>query len=209
MALTDNPRSVSLLAILLAAIIGYIGWSGDVLNLVGMNGLKTRAERVSALQDTSGTVEASIDSAKRELARGSVEDIRKRVEEYRSTLTVLRQFVPEQNEVPNLLDDISTRAKIRGVNLSGVVPQPIQPGPNPFDTHSYEMSVVGRYDQIGQFLSDIAGLRRIIVPVDVGLASAEATKARALGDTTRAMLEAKFKVRTYVKSNGSTGEATQ
>lgn len=209
MALTDNPRSVSLLAVLLAAIVGYIGWSGDVLTLVGMDGLKTRSERVAALKDTLTTVEAAIDSAKRELARGSVEDIRKRVEEYRSTLTVLRQFVPEQNEVPNLLDDISTRAKIRGVNLSGVVPQPIQPGPNPFDTHSYEMSVVGRYDQIGQFLSDIAGLRRIIVPVDVGLASAEATKARALGDTTRAMLEAKFKVRTYVKSNGSISEATQ
>jgi Tfp pilus assembly protein PilO len=70
------------------------------------------------------------------------------------------------------------------------------------------MSVVGRYEQIGQFLSDIAGLRRIIVPVEVGLASAEATKARALGDTTRAMLEAKFKVRTFVKSSSS-GEATQ
>jgi len=179
-----------------------------VLNLVGMDGLKGRAARVSARQDTLTTVEASIDSAKRELARGSVEDIRKRVEEYRSTLTVLRQFVPEQNEVPNLLDDISTRAKIRGVNLSGVVPQPIQPGPSPFDTHSYEMSVVGRYDQIGQFLSDIAGLRRIIVPEAVGLASAEATKARALGDTTRAMLEAKFKVRTFVKSPAA-GEATQ
>jgi Tfp pilus assembly protein PilO len=208
MALTDNPRSISLLAVVLAAIVGYIGWSGDVLNLVGMDGLKGRAERAAAVRDTLATVEASIDSAKRELARGSVEDIRKRVEEYRSTLTVLRQFVPEQNEVPNLLDDISTRAKIRGVNLSGVVPQPIQPGPNPFDTHSYEMSVVGRYDQIGQFLSDIAGLRRIIVPVEVGLASAEATKARALGDTTRAMLEAKFKVRTFVKSSSS-GEATQ
>lgn len=208
MALTDNPRSISLLAVLLAAVVGYIGWSGDALNLVGLDGLKGRADRAAAVRDTLATVEASIDSAKRELARGSVEDIRKRVEEYRTTLTVLRQFVPEQNEVPNLLDDISTRAKIRGVNLSGVVPQPIQPGPNPFDTHSYEMSVVGRYDQIGQFLSDIAGLRRIIVPVDVGLASAEATKARALGDTTRAMLEAKFKVRTFVKSSSS-GEATQ
>jgi hypothetical protein len=38
------------------------------------------------------------------------------------------------------------------------------------------------------------------------MAAAEAAKARALGDTTRAMLEAKFKVRTFVKS---TGEAAQ
>lgn len=202
MALTDNPRSVSLLAILLAALVGYIAWSGDVLSMIGVPGLKDRSARVAAVQDTLTAVQDSIDVAKRELARGSVEEIRQRVEEYRSTLGVLRQFVPERNEVPNLLDDISTRAKVRGVNLSAVVPQPVQPGPTPFDTHAYDMSVVGRYDQIGRFLSDIAGLRRIIVPEDVALAAADAAKARALGDTTRAMLEARFRVRTFVKSTG-------
>jgi Tfp pilus assembly protein PilO len=207
MALSDNPRSASILAILLAVLAGYVAWSGDGLSLLNMKGLRARSERVSALQDTITAVQASIDSAKRELALGSVEDVRKRVEEYRGTLAVLRQFVPERNEVPNLLDDISTRAKIRGVNLSNVVPQVVQPGPNPFNTHSYEMSVVGRYDQIGRFLTDIAGLRRIIVPIDVMMASAEATKARALGDTTKAMLEAKFKVRTFVKSTSEAGDA--
>ncbi len=200
MALTDNPRSASLLAILLAGLLGYVGWSGDGLSLLNVSGLRERSARVTALQDTLAVVQASTDSAKRELARGSADDVRKRVEEYRVTLDLLRQFVPEKNEVPNLLDDIITRAKVRGVNLSGVVPQPVQPGPAPFDTHLYEMSVVGRYDQIGRFLTDIAALRRIIVPVDVGMAAAEAAKARALGDTTRAMLEAKFKVRTFVKS---------
>ena len=39
-----------------------------------------------------------------------------------------------------------------------------------------------------------------IVPLEVIMASADPTKARALGDTTKAMLEAKFKVRTFVKS---------
>lgn len=206
MALMDNPRSVSAVAILLAALVGYVGYSGDVLSFVGVSGVKGRTERVSALQDTVKTLQASIDSAKRELARGSIEDVRKRVDEYRGTLSVLRQFVPERNEVPNLLDDISSRAKIRGVNLAAVVPQPVQPGPAPFDTYSYEMSVIGRYDQIGGFLADVAGLRRIIVPVQVKMAAADPSKAKALGDTTRAMLEAKFKVRTFVKSAGAADE---
>jgi Tfp pilus assembly protein PilO len=182
--------------------VGYIGYSGDGLSLVGVPGVRQRAEQVTALQDTATTLQAAIDSAKRELAKGSVEDIRKRVEEYGTTLAVLRQFVPEQNEVPNLLDDISSRAKVRGVNLAAVVPQPVQPGPVPFDTYAYEMSVIGRYDAIGRFLADVAGLRRIIAPSDVRLVAADLTKAKALGDTTKAMLEAKFKVRTYVKSTG-------
>ncbi|HSR15838.1 MAG TPA: type 4a pilus biogenesis protein PilO [Gemmatimonadales bacterium] len=206
MALMDNPRSATFLAILLAALVGYIGYTGDVLEFAGSPGVKDREERVAVLTDSVAALEASVDSAKRELARGSVEDIRKRVEEYLGTLAVLRQFVPEQNEVPNLLDDISSRAKIRGVNLAAVVPQPVQPGPVPFDTYSYEMSVIGRYDEIGRFLGDIAGLRRIIAPFEVRLVAADLTKAKALGDTTRAMLEAKFKVRTYVKSAGGADE---
>jgi Tfp pilus assembly protein PilO len=202
----DNPRSAPALAILFAVLIGYIGYSGDGLSLIGVSGVKGRAAQVAALQDTARALQVSIDSAKRELARGSIEDLRARVGEYRTTLNVLRQFVPEQNEVPNLLDDISSRAKVRGVNLAAVVPQAVQPGPAPFDTYSYEMSVIGRYDQIGGFLADVAGLRRIIVPIEVKMASAELSKAKALGDTTSAMLEAKFKVRTFVKSAGAPDE---
>lgn len=202
MALLDNPRSASLLAIMLAAVVGYIGYTGDVLELAGISGVQGRAARVAALEDTLSTIEASIDSAKQDLARGSVEDVRRRVDQYRTVLAVLREFVPDQNEVPDLLDDISTRAKVRGVNLAAVVPQPVEDGPHPFDTYAYEMSVIGRYDQIGVFLSDVAGLRRIIVPTEVRLTAADAAKAKALGDTTKAMLEAKFKVRTYVKSAG-------
>ena len=208
MALTDNPRSVSILAILFAAVIGYIGWSGDVLNFVGVNGLKTRTERVSALQDTLKTVEASIDSAKRELARGSVEDLRRRLETYRGSLALLRRLVPERNEVPNLLDDISSRSRIRGVTLATVVPLPVEPGPVPFDTYKYNMSVIGRYDQIGQFLADVASLQRIIVPYDLTLDQANANAAKALGDTSGSLLEAKFQVRTYVKSPSPEGQAS-
>jgi Tfp pilus assembly protein PilO len=204
MALLDNPRSTSILAILFAGLVGYVLYTGDAIRMIGLPGLKERSARVEALQDTIRTLEASIDSAKQELARGTVEDIRRRVEQYKATLGVLREFVPEQNEVPNLLDDISSRAKIRGVNLASVVPQPVVEGPAPFDTHEYEMAVIGRYDQIGIFLSDVAGLRRIIVPTQLTLGAADASRARALGDSSAAMLEARFKVRTYVKGTGGT-----
>ena len=73
------------------------------------------------------------------------------------------------------------------------------PGPAPFDTWSYQFTVVGHYHQVGEFLTDIASLRRIMVPTDVRLAAASQAQGRAFGDTT-AMLEARFTVRTYVKS---------
>jgi type IV pilus assembly protein PilO len=193
---------------LLAGITGYIAYTGAVIETVGLSGLAQREVQVAAVKDTIAQLQAATDSAKRELARGTVEDLRKRLETYRGSLALLRRLVPERNEVPNLLDDISSRGKIRGVTLSQVVPLPVEAGPAPFDTYKYNMSVIGRYDQIGQFLADVASLQRIIVPYDLTLDQANMTSAKALGDTTGSLLEAKFQVRTFVKSSTPEGQAS-
>src|SRR5712691_5863234 len=172
-----------------------------------MSGVTARKERVVALRDTIAQLSAATDSAKKELARGTVEDLRKRLETYRGSLS-LRRLVPERNEVPNLLDDISSRGKIRGVTLSQVVPLPVEAGPVPFDTYKYNMSVIGHYDEIGQFLADVASLQRIIVPYDLTVNVANMNAAKALGDTSGSLLEAKFQIRTYVKSSSPEGEAS-
>ena len=204
----SGQKGTPLLALLLALLVGYIGYTGAVIDIVGLKGLSAGRERIGAIRDTIARFEAATDSAKKELARGTVADVRKRLETYRSSLVLLRRLVPERNEVPNLLDDISTRGKIRGVTLSQVVPQPVEPGPSPFNTYKYNMSVIGRYDQIGQFLADVASLQRIIVPYDLTVAAANSSTAKVLGDSTEALLEAKFQIRTYVKSPNSEGEAS-
>jgi Tfp pilus assembly protein PilO len=89
--------------------------------------------------------------------------------------------------------------------LSSVVPEPVLEGPEPFNTYEYGMAVIGRYDQIGAFLSDVASLRRIIVPTGVAMTAADPMKAAALGDSSRAMLEASFKIKTFVKAEPGTG----
>ena len=110
----SSQKSTPVLVILLAGLTGYIAYTGAVIETAGMSGLAAREERVTAIQDTIAQLQASTDSAKRELARGSVEDLRHRLETYRGSLSLLRRLVPERNEVPNLLDDISSRSRIRG-----------------------------------------------------------------------------------------------
>jgi type IV pilus assembly protein PilO len=208
MASLSSQKSAPLLVVLLAGLAGYIAYTGALINNFGMSGVTARQERVVALRDTIAQLTAATDSAKKELARGTVEDLRKRLDTYRGSLSLLRRLVPERNEVPNLLDDISSRSKIRGVTLSQVVPLPVEAGPVPFDTYKYNMSVIGHYDQIGEFLADVASLQRIIVPYDVTIIAANAAAAKALGDTSGSLLEAKFQVRTYVKSASPEGEAS-
>jgi type IV pilus assembly protein PilO len=199
-----SSKATPLFLIVLAAIVGYIAYAG--LEIAGIPGLVTQKERVVAIRDTIAKLETETDKAKKELAKGTVEDLRKKLETYRSSLALLRRLVPDRNEVPNLLDDISTRSKIRGVTLSQVVPQPVENGPAPFDTYRYTLSVIGRYDQIGEWLADVASLQRIIVPQDVSLSVANQAAAKALGDTSGALLEAKLQIRTFVKSGAGAPE---
>ena len=200
--MAEAPKSTPLLLALIAVLVGYVGYTGDGISILGVEGLKTRVVRASAMKDTLTTLQAKIDTAKRDLAKESLEDIKARVESYRTSLGVLRTLVPEQREVNNLLDDVSLKSKTRGLNISTFVPQPPQPGPAPFDTYSYQFSVIGRYHNIGKFVTDIASLRRIMVSTDLSVTAAQAGTARVLGDTT-AVLEAKFVLRTYVKAKSA------
>ena len=204
--MATSERTTPLLLGVLALLVGYIGYTGAGISSIGLSGIDAQRERVAATKDTLSLLEAQIDSARKELANGTAEDLRKKLDEHRASLALLRRLVPATNEVPNLLDDISTRAKFRGVNFAQVVPLPVEPGPAPFDTYRYTMSVMGHYDQIGEFLADVASLQRIIVPQEVQVNAAQMTAAKALNDTSGALLEAKFQVRTYVKSAVAEGE---
>lgn len=200
-----NPKMVPIYAILLSLVIGYGAWSGDGLNYLGVEGIQSRRTTIQAMQDSIVSLRAQTDSVKSLVASGRVEELRARVESYQSSLTLLRQFVPEGSEVPDLIDAITTRGKIRGVTFAALTPMPIMEGPVPYETHTYQMAVIGRYDQVGEFLSDVASLRRIIVPENLSLASAPAGAGAILGDTSKALLEARFTIRTYVKSSSSAG----
>jgi Tfp pilus assembly protein PilO len=202
----SNTRTTAILIILVAVALGYMIYDGAGINMIGMNGLKAGKAANATMQDSIVALQLQVDSAKRELAKGTVEDLRRRIEGHRASLAMLRRLVPVRAEVPNLLDDISTRAKIRGVTLSEVVPLATEPGPSPFSTDKYNIAVLGRYDEIGQFFSDIASLGRIIVPIDVSVSPAGMSEARALGDTTGSLLQARFQIKTYVKTGESGGE---
>src|SRR3989454_9779121 len=97
-------------------------------------------------------MEDVIAQAKADLASGTVEDLRRKVEEYSALLAVMRRLVPEKNEVPALIDDISTKAKVRGVTIGRIEPQPVEAGP-PLGTERYPPEIIGHHHQRGAVLA--------------------------------------------------------
>ncbi len=187
---TDQRGQILALLILVALTGGYFFWTKKHTPDVA---------QINAANQESDSLERIVAAAKADLASGSIEDLRRRVEEYQGSLELMRRLVPERNEVPTLIDDISTKAKVRGVNLGKIQPLAPEPG-QPFDTYRYRLEVYGHYDQIGEYLADIASLPRIVVPQEVTLTMASPQAQKLLADTAGALLLAEFTIRTFVKA---------
>jgi type IV pilus assembly protein PilO len=158
--------------------------------------LETKRARVESLTVANGKV-------KKELARGSAEQLRQQAQAYSQNLTVMRQLVPTGNEVPALLEQVSTAARRAGLDLSTVEPQPVVVG-DQFDTYRYKLSVFGNYHQVAEFLTNVGSLTRIVAPVNMSLAvtmDPAATKTRRRAD--QAVLDTDFEIQTYVAKAGS------
>jgi type IV pilus assembly protein PilO len=136
--------------------------------------------------------------ARAAVAQGSVQRLTRQAKEYEVDLKVMGQLVPRSNEVPALLEDISTAARRVGLDLSAVEPMPVIPGEQ-FDTYRYKLAVVGGYHAIGQFLSNVGSLNRIIAPVTLQAnphALAGQTKAHVKKG--ESLLDTQFLMQTYV-----------
>jgi type IV pilus assembly protein PilO len=135
-------------------------------------------------------------SAKAELAQGKTAQLKAEAEQYAQDLEVMRRLVPTGNEVPALLEQVSTAARRVGLDISDVQPLPQLNG-DQYDAYKYRMSVKGSYDQIGVFLANVGSLQRIVAPINLSLNPAPLDpKARKVARSQS--LDARFEIQTYV-----------
>jgi len=198
MALSQKERQQLLGILIVVAVAGVV--------LFWMYWRAPRVTEMANLQIEIDSVTLQVNSAKRALARGDVQALEQEVATYAANLTQMRQWVPTQNELPDLLDAIALAARQRGVVMGTFNPQAGTPD-GPFTLFRIPLQVTGYYDQIAEFLSDVASLPRIMVPTGLSLSPASGADITQFGDTTGSLLSASFEVRTYVKeSAGGTGD---
>ena len=114
-------------------------------------------------------------------------------------LEVMRLLVPTGNELPSLIDQVSTAARREGLDIASLEPQPIIQG-EMFDTYRYKVSVTGGYHALGEFLTNVGSLTRIVAPVNLnlGLSGNRNANAVKLAPAGTAAVESKFEIQTYV-----------
>src|SRR5215208_7809685 len=160
--------------------------------------LNQTEERVTSLESAN-------DKAKRELAKGNVDQLRAQAQEYQQNLQVMRQLVPTGNEVPALLEQVSNAARRAGLEISAVEPQPVISGEQ-FDTYRYRFSVTGSYHQLGEFLANVGSLPRIMSPVNLRLAPITTEQAKKAQQKGKSLVGSQFEIQTYVAKVSAPGD---
>jgi len=162
---------------------------------------KPKAAELTIVQAHVDSLEVRNQQARADIAQGSLQKLRAQSAEYEQSLRVMRQLVPRSNEVPALLEDMSTAARRVGLDLATVEPMPVLPGEQ-FDTYRYKLAVIGGYHAVGQFLSNVGSLNRIIAPVTLSIKlydkSPQARATRARPRVGESLVATEFQVQTYV-----------
>jgi type IV pilus assembly protein PilO len=137
--------------------------------------------------------------AKSELAQGKTQELRAEGERFSNDLDVMRRLVPTGNEVPALLEQVSTAARRVGLDIADVTPLPLLQG-DQYDAYKSRLSMRGDYHQIGTLLTNIGSLQRIVAPINLTMSPVVV----AGGPNKRLRLqqvEARFEIQTYVARN--------
>ena len=187
--LTKRDQTLVAVAVLALALGGAYGY---FLYMPKRAQLATIEEHVT-------TLDAKNEAARREISSGSVAKLAQQAAEYKASLAVLQELVPTTNEVPALLESVSTAARRVGLDLASVEPMPVIEG-EMFNTYRYKLSVKGTYHELAGFLTNVGSLNRIVAPVlvDVKTSDPKGKKSTNAND-----LHTDFQIQTYIARSGS------
>lgn len=179
-------------------ILLFVGILGIVGGAAYWNFVWTPKSETLATQEARvEKLDASNNRAKALLARGTVEQMQAESKLLQDNLDLIRTLIPASNEVPALLDQILAAARRVGLEQDSFVPGAVVEG-EVFDTYRYRLSFNGTYHQIGQMLTAIGSLRRIMAPVNVSLTPAPEGSSSLRVAPGEQILNANFDIQTYV-----------
>jgi type IV pilus assembly protein PilO len=170
-----------------------------------------RQEQLTADAAHVTELEEANQKAAREFASGSIETLRTQAAENRSALMVMRRLVPTGNEVPALLEEVSTAARRAGLDVGGVMPEPVIPGER-FDTYRYTITIIGGYHQFGEFLANVGSLPRIVAPVNFSIIGSNPARGAArptINTADKSAIASTITLQTYVERTAPAKPATR
>jgi type IV pilus assembly protein PilO len=157
------PQSQREQGMILIAFLGFA--AAGAYWYLAYNPKSTELATKSAYVDT---LEERNALEKVQTAGSSTSDMKAQIEEYGANLQLMRQLIPTSNEVPALIDQVSTAARRAGLDIGKVEPLGIETSTQfHFDALRYKFTVTGPYHDVAEFLTNVGSLPRIMVPLNI------------------------------------------
>lgn len=154
--LPENPRDQKrFLGLVLALAVGALFYF--YVYTPRAEELDETEDRIAQLQQQNRQAEARI---------GNLDEVRAELRRQEQLLSLLQDMVPPRAEVPAVYESIAQVVQTLGLELNRVSPsnpQPVEGGY--YQQQIWQMEVEGGYHTVGEFLTRVASLPRIIRPV--------------------------------------------
>ncbi len=160
-----------------------------------------RTEGIRGMEERLVRLEAHNLAARSAADRADEDGSPDRLVSDRERLAVAEGLIPSGDELPDLLDRIAAEAAAAGVELALIRPAAVT-GEGYYVRRGYDLAVLGSYHAIGDFLTRIGSLPRIVVPIDLALHPRD----EPAGADTGPRLEARFAIETYTTRHGGADE---
>jgi type IV pilus assembly protein PilO len=137
--------------------------------------------------------------AAQQQAQQSGPELEQRLAVYEQHMLRLEELIPREEEVPGLISAMAERAQSSGVEIWAFTPGRAEASPH-YNRQTFEMSVIGQYHDVGEFLTAVGSLPRIITATNLRL-GVEGNRRRSSGEP---HLLASFRIQTYVLPTADT-----
>ena len=154
-----------------------------------------KAAEVTALETEYETITISNDAARAKASPQAIQALQQKLALFENHIKRLEALIPAREQVPQLLDDFTKRARDSGVDLALLRPQGEEPGQY-YTQQNYDIQVIGTYHAVGRFLAQVGSLPRIVTPSDLRLIRVPNPTSPNRQGAER--LRADFKIQTYV-----------
>ena len=184
--LPADPKQRKQALVLMLLVVAAMWWAGRIYFIVprteDIDGDRARLEALEQ-RNRRARIEANQKDA-----------LEERMAAMERQLRVFEEFIPDSEEIPELLDAISHEAALVGVEMIRLRPQSAEAGEY-YTKQTFELAVVGEYHDIGRFLARVASLPRIIKPANIQISLAPQSRATR---NMEAPLEVSLIIETFV-----------
>ena len=131
--------------------------------------------RVSTLLGKVGKITAELKSAKSTSAE--MEGLKKKLVEYNEKVEWYEKKLPVEQEIPNLLENLSDMAKASNIKITSIMPAPAAPENNAqrqskmYQEIPIRITARSGYHELGRFLSNLENSNRFMKVTNIGIKS--------------------------------------